>query len=161
MPKGVSISARISQEDADFIGQLSVDGAETPSDKLRALIADAKRRSLGKNDYLSTLKQLEELTSPNLNHIRGAEHRDGVHSELIAELYDCLPELLAYLVSGTHADMTLEQLVELESGAADRLFRLIEAVLYMKVRRATVGYQRDNTDRLVDEVSALAQKLGD
>jgi len=159
MPKGVSISARISQEDAEFISQLSIEGAVTPSDKVRAIIADAKRHALGKNDYLSTVQQLKDLVVPNLNHIREAEYVHDMHSELISQLYESLPDLLAFLVSATNKDMDEDSLIELEKNSAERLFRLMEALLYMKARKSKVGYKREHIDGLVEEVSELAEKL--
>ena len=159
MPKGVSISARISQEDAEFISQLSIEGATTPSDKVRAIIADAKRRSLGNNDYLSTLKQLRELVEPNLNHIREAEFHSEMHSELITMLYEYLPDMLACLVSGTDQGMDAEALVALEKNCAERLFRLTEAMLLLKVRKASVGYQSEPVEKLVSQIAQLALDL--
>lgn len=159
MPKGVTISARISQEDAEFISQLSIDGAVTPSDKVRAIIADAKRHALGKNDYLSTVQQLKDLVAPNIRHIREAEYEHDMHSELIAELYETLPDLLAFLVAGTNKDMDSDSLTGLEKKSAVRLFSLIEKLLYIKARKSTVGYQREHIDDLVSDIAGLARQL--
>ena len=159
MPKGMTISARISQEDAEFISQLTIEGAVTPSDKVRAIIADAKRHALGKNDYLSTMQQLKDLVSPNVNHIREAEYEHEMHSELIAELYETLPDLLAFLVSATNKNMDAASLTELEKKSATRLFSLMEKLMYTKARKSTVGYKREHIDELVNDIASLARQL--
>ncbi|MDX1391935.1 MAG: hypothetical protein R3241_06135, partial [Rheinheimera sp.] len=58
--KTVPFSARISVEDAEFISELEFDGANTPSDKLRALLAESRRRYQGYSDYGQNLAQMQE-----------------------------------------------------------------------------------------------------
>ena len=62
--KTVPISARISHEDAEFISQLKINEATTPSDKLRAIISDAKRQRLRTQDYRGCFQMIQELLMP-------------------------------------------------------------------------------------------------
>ena len=39
----IPLSVRIDQEEADFIAQLSIEGASTPSEKIRELLKQARR----------------------------------------------------------------------------------------------------------------------
>ena len=67
MSKTVSISARISHEDAEFLSSLTIEGATTPSDKLRALLADARQRHAGLQDYSSNLSHSNAQLGPVLD----------------------------------------------------------------------------------------------
>ena len=62
--RSVPFSARISTEDAAFIAGLEIDGAHTPSDKLRALLAEARKRRQGSGDYESSLQLAMDWLQP-------------------------------------------------------------------------------------------------
>ena len=61
--KTVPLSVRVPYEDAEFIAGLHVNGANTPSDKLRAIINQARRRHQGGQDFGSALMFFEEQIS--------------------------------------------------------------------------------------------------
>ena len=56
----VPISVRISQEDADFIASLQIQGANTPSDKIRELLRQARTLHTQGQDYESSLSLAEQ-----------------------------------------------------------------------------------------------------
>ena len=62
--KTVPFSARISLEDASFISNLSFEGAVTPSDKLRSLLAQIRRREQQSSNYAENLQQMQEWLGP-------------------------------------------------------------------------------------------------
>jgi hypothetical protein len=156
----VTISARISQEDAAFISQLTIDDAKTPSDKLRAIIADAKLRSNRKQDYASSLQHIQELVQPLLRRIRKAEVENRIHSELIIRLTEWLPDTLAFLLSSISAqddqDIT-EALFHLEQGAAERLIRLMESVLQLAITEQCACYNPEIMRTKIGPVLELSQ----
>ena len=78
---------------------MDIAGAETPSDKVRALLADARKRSEGFSDYSSCLAMVQEMLAPTHQRLRAAEHRERVHSELVLELTQWMPEALAFLLT--------------------------------------------------------------
>ena len=51
----IPISVRISQEDADFIANLQVEGANTPSEKIRELLKQARQSYTQPQDYGTAL----------------------------------------------------------------------------------------------------------
>ena len=59
--KTVQISARISNEDAEFLSKLTINGAKTPSDKLRAIITQTRKRSIEIQDYTGCYKLIQDL----------------------------------------------------------------------------------------------------
>ena len=140
-PKSIPLSVRVSPEDADFIAGMDIAGAETPSEKVRALLADARRRHQGFTDYSSCLGMVQEMLAPTLQRLRAAEHRERVHSELVLELAQWMPEALAFLLTDlVDASGDRESLQAFEEGVAERLFRLIENVVRMAVTTECRGY---------------------
>ena len=141
--KLVTISARISPEDAEFISRLHVADARTPSDKLRAIIADARQRAGRDRDYAGTLQTIQDLLQPLMQKIRHAEVENQIHSEVLIRLADWIPDALAFLVSSISQpddQPTEEQLHHLESGTAERLMRLVESVLQLAITERCACY---------------------
>ena len=135
-PKQVTISARISAEDAEFISGLSIEDAKTPSDKLRAIIAQARLRNQRQTDYVGTLQNVHELLQPVVRKIRKTEVENQVHSELILRLTEWIPDSAAFLVSSIlelDDQQATEKLLQIERGVTDRLIRLMESVLQMAI----------------------------
>ena len=54
MPRRIPLSVRITDADAAFLAQYKAEGATTPSEKLRALLADARRDAEGATDDVSS-----------------------------------------------------------------------------------------------------------
>ncbi len=138
--KSVPLSVRVSPEDANFIATMQIDGAATPSDKVRALLAEARKRKQGLHDYPSCMGMVLEMLSPTLQRLRSAELRESVHSELVLELVQWMPEAMSYLLTGLSEDQDREGLRGFEEGVAERLFRLIENVIRMNVTETCRGY---------------------
>jgi len=160
--KMVPISTRISQEDVEFISQLKVSGATTPSDKVRAIIAEAKRRSEGMEDYRSAFKMMQELFQPVREYIREAELETGKHSELVTRLIEWLPDMTAYLLSTftrSEHDIDEQDLIDLESGLADRIFRMIESVMQMGVTQRCPCYNPSAINQEIDPILELANVI--
>ena len=139
--KSVPLSVRVSPEDAAFISEIEIAGADTPSEKVRALLADARKREQGFSNYSSCLGMVQEMLAPTHQRLRAAEHREGVHSELVLELTQWMPEALAYLLTSLDEDVPdRDALKTFEQGVAERLFRLIENVVRMNVTQECRGY---------------------
>ena len=58
-PKTITLSVRLSQEDSDYLASLKINNATTPSDKLRAIIAQSKELQFGDKDYGKSLALLK------------------------------------------------------------------------------------------------------
>ena len=160
----VQIGARIPQEDAEFISQLKVNGATTPSDKVRAIIAEARRRQQGAQDYQAGLNMMNELLGPVITHVRQLELKQQVHSELVSRTLEWLPEVLAFAVSSTSGlqdDKDVNALGHFEQSLADRVFRLMESILQMGVTQRCPCYDRrtilDRIDPILDLTRVINQ----
>ena len=160
--KSIPISARVSHEDAEFISQLQINGATTPSDKLRAIIAEARRQRSRTRDYRGCFQTIQELLMPVVETIRQVELDNHEHSELITRSVEWLPDALAYIVSSapqTSDDNSAEKIHRLEQGLADRVFGLIESVLQMGVTKRCPCYDTDTIAQRVEPILELAQVI--
>jgi len=135
--KTIPLSVRVAEEDSDFLAGLVIPGATTPSDKIRALIRDARMRHAGERSYAEGLTFQEEQLSPLIRQLRGSERELGMHSELLVQFMNWLPEATAYL----HAELSEQgmdddrkaALLALERGIAERALSLMEACLRLAV----------------------------
>lgn len=160
--KSVTISARIAHEDAEFLSQLNINGAATPSDKLRALITDARRRRERPQDYGGCLQMVQEIVTPVAAKVRQTELETKMHSELLTRTFEWLPETLAYLMAfdpdGQAADKP-GQLKEYERGLAERLFRLVASLLQLGITPHCPCYAEDAVTERIAPVLDLAQVI--
>lgn len=162
--KTIQISTRINQKDADFLAGLSIEGALTPSDKLRALIDEARRRREGVHEYGAGLKHTRELVGPALDRTLQIETQGLPHSELIPLVGEWLAESMAYLISGIPEDGPFDdaeeaQLREVERGLAERVFRLLQQVLRLGVTKDAPCYDSGLVARSLSPALELLEVL--
>lgn len=133
--KSVALSARLPVEDAEFLSQWQVDGADTPSEKLRRVVRDTRERARATTDYRQALRMANDLFAPSLEYVREAEVDVGQHSQLMAKIGEWLPEMTAYLYSaeGLAGPDAQSNLKRLEGGVAMRVMALMQSVLQMAV----------------------------
>jgi hypothetical protein len=161
--KTVQLSTRVTDSDSAFLASLEIDGAQTPSDKLRALIEDARKRREGTRDYKAGLRLVEDMLAPALERIRGAENRTEQHSELVNNVITWITETLAFVMSRS-PDQHLppeegDELSSLERGLADRAFLLIESVLRLGVTGEAPCYDRKAIAKRMPQVVELVQLI--
>ncbi|MCP4236267.1 MAG: hypothetical protein GY770_22255 [Aestuariibacter sp.] len=160
--KNVTISARIPHVDAEFISQFQVAGAATPSDKLRAIIEEVRRRHQGKQDYRGCLNLVQDMIGSVSTNIREQEHTQQMHSEMVTRLMDWLPETMAFIMSSvntTQDDQNGDPLIGLEDGIADRVFRLIESVLQMGITQRSPCYNVNIIQQRVEPILDLTKVI--
>ncbi len=147
--KTVPLSVRISSGDAEFLARLQVEGATTPSEKLRSILKEDRRRREGYRDYGRVLTMTQEAMAPALTRLREAENRRGVHSEVIHQVADWLPRLMATFVTGVvdgnaeGGDEEVALLSDFEQRLVDQVLGLAEAILRLGVTEKVRGYDPD------------------
>lgn len=161
--KAVALSARISQEDADFLAGLVIEGATTPSDKLRAIIAEARDHHRGEYDYAAALKYSQTLFAPAQRALREAAHKEGRQSQLLERVQQWLPEMVALVQSQTHFsdNESTVTLVDYERELAERIFSLIESVLQLGITEWSNCYAAETLKERLEPVLLLASVLSD
>jgi hypothetical protein len=160
--KTVSISARLSHEDAEYLSQLKINGATTPSDKLRAIIAEARQKSAQQHDYLGCLSIVQDLISPAADTVKDAENQLQLHSELVTRVMEWLPDVFAYIISASvpeEGECSPERLLQIEAALCNRIFRLIESVLQMGVTKRCPCYNDKLVAESIGPVLDLAQVI--
>ncbi|MFK7957248.1 MAG: hypothetical protein AB8B96_14220 [Lysobacterales bacterium] len=160
--KSVNLSVRLSQSDARFLKGLSVPNAETVSEKLRLIIDRARRREEGTHSYPAALRMVDELLDPVRLGLLDQERREQVHSELLARVYEWLPDMLGFLLAGVDQEPDSDEVIELaqlESGISERVFRLIEAVLRLALTEPNPCYEPTAVSRRLGPTLALAGLL--
>jgi hypothetical protein len=140
--KSIPISVRISDDDAEFLASLELQGAATPSEKIRALITRARDDAEQGRSYEASLNRIRDLLEPTSLQLRSLEMSSRQRSELIADTLYWLPDLVAFLVAGPErgARKGDDGLKAFEAGVADRIFRFIEAVLRLAVTEKAPCY---------------------
>ncbi len=161
MARNIPVSVRISQEDAEFISNLRIDGANTPSDKIRAIITDARKKNAIENTFSSRLFEFQQLI--NTINIQEIEFEHNVHSEFIELLNNWLPNMMAFFVSNqpSNSNIDFEELKAFEKMSCERLNRLIESVFYISSKTGNVEYNKNLFAETVANISELATKLND
>jgi hypothetical protein len=141
MARSVPISVRISDDDAAFLARYKADGAKTPSEKLRAILGDARKLNVQPEDFSGCTEMLSSLLRPSQNRLRSVQHEEGLRSDLLAKLYERLPELVASLMLGPQpAGNPADELVKFEDAIAQQTFALIEDVLNLGLTTVSRTY---------------------
>jgi hypothetical protein len=161
MARSVPVSVRITQEDAEYISALKIDGATTPSDKIRSIITSARQSSARENTYSTYLNQFQQLL--NITNFHELEFELNEHSEFIESLLSWLPTMMAYFIlNQPKKDQTdLEALKLLEKDLCNKVFRLIESMMYTSVKTGKVAYNENLFSEMVSEIAQLAVRLNE
>ena len=160
--KSVQMSVRISDADAAFLAQLGIAGATTPSEKLRAVLADARRRHQGTQGYSTCLVLMEEMFAPALRRLRRLEHEAHIHSEVLRQLFSWFPDVAALLMTGVpDQDEDDQALKALEARVADQVFALFEEVLHLGLTTRIQCYDQQLISARLEPVLELVKLIHD
>ena len=141
MPKSVPISVRISDDDAAFLARYEAPGANTPSEKLRAILASARERHEGARDFAGCANLVANMLRPAIEDVRRSQRKVGMRSDFVSRLYERLPELLGeMMVAAPEAGNEREALLDLEAVLADQIFSLFEEILDMGLTSRSRSY---------------------
>ena len=131
--KTVPLSVRISHEDAEFLAGLKIEGANTPSDKLRALISERKVQTFQDMEFGQVYSQVSKIMNPAILHVREVMHNERQSSEIIRMITEWLPDILTlYLAKSSNIEGRTD-LEDFESELLDIIFRMIEGVMRLGI----------------------------
>jgi hypothetical protein len=147
------LSVRMTPEEMSTLSELRLDGAVTPSDKIRRLVKWAHRQQKSRSSYAEALDVAEEQLSPTMRKLRQHEAEQHVHSDLLLQLLAWLPDIFALVGTALQNDAAREDgrkaAITLENDVAERVFSLLLGVLKMGLTPAAHCYQSSHlTDRL-------------
>lgn len=156
MSVSIPLSVRIPQDDFEWLTGLDIAGANTPSDKLRAIIQRYRRQRDGSESYELTLGWLRELVQPFARSVAGYEHHREQRSEIVAAMLEWIPQLMALLASGqVDADTTLERARKVEDLLMQRTTALLASLLRLGVASDVPAYDPAAIDRQLPKLGAL------
>jgi hypothetical protein len=152
-----TLSARIPTEDMEWLVGLDIQGAVSPSDKLRSLIGQMRRQQEGTLEYQRSLGWLRDLVAPFVSAIRALEHHNRMHSEVLTLATEALPQIMAILLSerGLTKDAK-ERAIEVEEIVVQRCFQLLMSILRLAVTRDAGCYNPKVIDAHVQNVLEIA-----
>ena len=150
----IPISVRISQEDADFIAELKIEGANTPSEKIRELLTQARLAHSQTHDYSTALAAQEQFFQVARRDVLHAEKEFGIHSHIVARLFEQLPDFAATLAADLPENAQAADLKRYECELMRRIVRLTDSILQLAVTGKGAAYddtvlqQLENTLKL-------------
>ena len=136
-----TVSARIPIDDLQWLATLEMQGANTPSDKLRALVTQLRRQHEGALEYSASLQWMRDLVSPFVTAVGAFEHRQRRHSEVLRLISDWVPQLMALLVAeSTLGKEPLRKAQEIEDKLVVRCVQLLMGILRLGITAGTDCY---------------------
>lgn len=133
--KTIPFSARISVEDAEFISRLEFEGAHTPSDKLRGLLAETRRQQSSREDYAQNLSQAQELFGKMKHQLLVHQQSLNYLPDVTLRVLDTLPDLLASLqtLTARSAKLSTKELQAADTAMLDKIFQLNTLLLPLAI----------------------------
>jgi hypothetical protein len=153
-----TVSIRIPNEDMEWLATLNLQGANTPSDKLRALVAQIRRQQEGAADYAASSAWMRDLVTPLIAKLGAHENQQGAHSEVVRLIAEWVPQVMALLLSESNADTT-QRWTQLEDRLTARVFQLMTAVLRLGVTQKADCYDPNVMEKYLPQVIELANVI--
>jgi hypothetical protein len=155
-----TVSVRIPEDDLAWLSSLQLQGASSPSDKIRALIADAQRRANGENDFVSCVALLREQVRPLLEATQAYEHATHCHSEIVTLLATQMPELMASLITAPPEGKPVADVArEIEARLTAKAMRMLLGLLRLAVTQRPPTYDPTVLNHYVAELQELTQVI--
>jgi len=131
-----TITVRLDEDDLTYLSTVEVAGATTVSDKLRALLADARRQHEGMREYGAAHDFARRLFAEPERCLRDAELQVEMRSELLSRVLSFLPEITALVLSGACAAARpgrerAENLKRFERAIGERVLSLVDSLLLL------------------------------
>lgn len=152
----IPISVRISQEDADFIAELKIEGANTPSEKIRELLTQARLAHSQTHDYGTALAAQEQFFQVARRDVLHAEKEWGIHSHIVARLFEQLPDFAATLAADLPENAQAADLKRYECELMRRIVRLTDSILQLAVTGKGAAYD-DTVLQQIENTLKLAK----
>ena len=155
-----TVSARLPSEDLQWLSALDLPGAVTPSDKLRALIAQMRKQYEGALDYSACLAWLRDLLAPFIIELRGVEHRERIHSAAVSAIIAWAPQIMATMLSARDwGEDGVARAREVEDALVQSCFHLLMALLRLGVTPAAECYTPDVVQKHLPRIIELVQLI--
>jgi hypothetical protein len=131
-----TITVRLDEDDVTYLSSVEVPGAATLSEKVRVMLADARRQREGLSEYAAAHDFARRLFADPERCLRDAEVQVEMRSELLARVLASLPELTALVLSGAGAASRpardrASNLKRFERAVAERVMSLVDSIVQL------------------------------
>ncbi len=134
VPKSIPVSLRVSEEDAAFISGLEVRDAVTPSEKIRAIIKEARERKERGNSPERLMDEIHNVLQQTQLQLAKAERPARVHSEFLRFVLDWQNQFAqTILYAELDEETPVDDLKRFEDDLASQVFRLIDYIARLGV----------------------------
>ncbi len=151
------LSVRLSEDDTSFLAKLQIDGALTASDKIRALIRQAREREGRPESFSAALAISHDQLAASFRALRLLEAGAEAHSDVAVGLMTTAEELLAVALSAPGEAGGREALVRHEARLVDCAARMTEQLLRWAVTPTAPAYDAGVVARRIAALGELMQ----
>lgn len=160
--KSSLISVRVTPLDAEFIADLKINGAITPSDKIRALLKEAREKQGDIKELSSIIGVARKAVGPLFDRLKAKELEQQKYSEFLSCFNDWLADLFGYMTALEIESETRElNLVNVEQEFAQRFFRLCNTLVRMGITQKAPCYDPEiitkNLSSLIEIVNIIQE----
>lgn len=153
-----TLSIRIPDDDFQWLLSIDAPGARTPSEKLRQLVTKAREQDADMSDVRRCTTWMREFTQPLLDAVVNAERTHKLHSDLLANACEHIPNIMASLISaqttlsGSGSEQPLGALQETEAILMQQCFRFFNSLLRIGITTNPSLYDGKLLDQYLDEI---------
>lgn len=152
-----TISIRLPDDDFQWLLSLQEQGARTPSEKLRALLAKTRQQESGLNNPELCSTWMRGLAQPFVESVAARERKTKSHSNIVSTVAEWTPQIMATLVSTRVGDNQIDRdAVEVEAVLTQQCFQLLSALLRTAVTSSPPVYDKNVLDRHLPDIIELA-----
>lgn len=156
-----TLSIRLPDEDFQWLLTACPEAGKTPSERLRALVANSRHQEAGRTDPQMCAASMKGLVQMLADSVAVWERHSMRHSELVGAALEMAPQLMAILVSSPPVDETPEigenTAKELEAALAQQCFRLLTRILRSMVTSIPEVYERESLERYLPDIVELVE----
>lgn len=128
--KSVPFSVRLSQEDAEYVAALEIPGAITPSDKIRHIISEARKKNSPVQDFNRMLERFREELQSTSKRLNELERESNQESDFMHYFADWLAHTCAEYATGPE---TAKELQKHEARIVRQVAKLTEHTMRLAV----------------------------
>jgi len=130
-----TVTLRLDEDDLTYLSQVEISGAGNLSEKIRALISEARAQRDGMRNYAAAHDFSRQLFARVDRQVNSAEVEAAARSELTHRVLAWLPEAVAFALSANLADedqsKDVAALSNFEVGVAERAFSMVDSMLQL------------------------------
>lgn len=149
-PQLQPLSVRLSPDDLAFLAGLQREGCVSAGDKVRALIGEARKAADIAVDPDRMLDWASNALADARAGLRAAERAAGMHSLLVAQIYDALTSVLAQARPGAGTGAGAAELKAFEAGLVGATLDLVDIILRQAVTTSAAAYDNSVVNRLLE-----------